>query len=101
MSQPRKPRKSPAKKARVAQAESLEAVRLGHAVERLDRVEAKLELLLEKLDRTLMGDLSSPGVILRLDRVEQTVERSRWFARAILGAAISALVGTIWVLLRG
>lgn len=63
-----------------------------------------LERLEEKLTRnseTLFGDgKNSPGILTRVDRLEQSHERSRWALRSLLGAVMSLFAGALWALLR-
>ena len=53
-----------------------------------------------RLGNTLYGLNGSPGLLVRLDRLEQSQERQRWFVRAVAGAVIVLLVGAAWMALR-
>jgi len=90
--------------------------------QRLDAIERKLDLVVQSQDtlaervgeaaaahkewrertaRVIYGDNgSTPGLLVRLDRLEQDHERSRWLTRAVVGAVVTLLVGGLWALLR-
>lgn len=53
-----------------------------------------------KLDQTMHGDAAKPGLVVRLDRLEQAHERTRWLTRAIVGAVVTLAVGALWTLLK-
>lgn len=97
----------------------LKAVSIDHGriEERLSRIEAQQERLIvvtegiadrlkrtdddqAKVENVLHGKDATGGMIVRLDRLEQAQERTRWLTRAIVGAVVSLLVGGIWALLH-
>lgn len=41
------------------------------------------------------------GLLNRMDRVEQTQLRATWWGRTALGAAVVAVVGSMWALITG
>lgn len=47
---------------------------------------------------TVFGDVDTVGIITRIDRLEQSHKRSKWFARAVLGAFISLAASAVWAL---
>jgi hypothetical protein len=54
------------------------------------------------VDRTLHGvNGHIPGVVTRVDRLEQNTERFRWLLRAVSGALFAAISGGLWAWLRG
>lgn len=55
----------------------------------------------DRVSRLIWGHNGTPGLVVRLDRLEQAQERSRWAARAMGGAIITLLVGGLWALLTG
>lgn len=59
----------------------------------IDRVESRIEA-------SLHGEKADPGLVVRIDRLEQSHERTRWLTRAIVGAVVTIAVGAIWALLR-
>ncbi len=86
--------------------------------ERLAKIEATQERILTLLEgmakrledkeeddketrRLLQGSNGSPGILVRLDRVEQSQERTRWVTRAILGAVVTLIVGGFYAILTG
>lgn len=77
-----------------AQQERVIAITEGIA-ERLKRFDAEHD----KVRGMLHGDGSNGGIVVRLDRLEQAQERSRWLTRAILGALVSILVAGSWAFL--
>lgn len=60
-------------------------------MERLARVEACLETGNQRLDRILAILEGAEGVVVRLDRVEQSHKRLRHYSHALTGAVIAAL----------
>jgi len=98
----------------------------GRAVERLTRVEVRLDSIDQttregfqglgaqlqgmqecvhqidaKMDASLHGVNDQPGIVVRLDRLEQAHERARWLTRAIAGTVITLVVGALWALIKG
>ena len=65
-------------------------IHVGTIVERLERMESKLD----GIHRSLNGSDSDPssGVKVRLDRVEQTQIRQRWWAATAVAALVAALI---------
>lgn len=46
--------------------------------------------------RTLWGENGNPGMLVRLDRLEQSHDRSRWLVRSIVVAVVTLAVGLIF-----
>lgn len=63
--------------------------------ERLARVETQLEGCLFRLDRLLNAVEGSNGMVVRLDRVEQTQTRSRKYGFVVASTAIAALTSSV------
>jgi len=55
----------------------------------------------EAVERLLYGHNGAPGLVIRLDRLEQAQERGRWVTRAVVGAVVTLLVGGVWSALAG
>lgn len=66
----------------------------------LERVHACVDRVGQKMDAAVHGDRSSPGLIVRVDRLEQNGERSRWLMRAVIGAMVTVAVGALWAVLK-
>ncbi len=66
----------------------------------LDEVKQAVTKLDDRFEAHLHGDKAQPGLMTRLDRLEQNAERSRWVIRAVAGTVITLLVGAVWSLLR-
>jgi len=62
----------------------------------------KVDAVSDTLKSALHGsdDGSRPGLVLRLDRLEQGGERSRWLSRSLVGALVGVAVAAAWTLLR-
>lgn len=54
----------------------------------------------DRIGATLYGRNGTPGLLVRLDRLEQSGERARWLLRVVVGAVVTLLVGAVWALLR-
>lgn len=81
--------------------------------ERLARIETLIESLTKKvcefaersderhdrIARIVWGSDGAPGVIVRLDRLEQAAERSRWAVRLLIGAVVTLVAGSVWAAL--
>jgi hypothetical protein len=84
--------------------------------ERLSKIESQqeriltlLEGLTEKLragaddaaaiERMLLGHNGTPGLVIRLDRLEQSAERSRWGMRLLAGIVLTLAAGSVWAAL--
>lgn len=69
-----------------------------------ERVEDRIDATDEwrgQIERRLHGgNGSGDGLVVRLDRVEQALERGRWLTRAIGGAVVTLVVGAAFALLR-
>jgi hypothetical protein len=52
-----------------------------------------------KFERTLHGTTSSPGLLIKLDRLEQSQERAKWFIRLIAAHVLALVAAAIWTLL--
>lgn len=59
---------------------------------------------LARIEAFLVGDPGSdrPGLIGRVDRLEQAEERRKWAVRAAVGSAITAVMGAVssWLRVR-
>lgn len=69
---------------------------LGGLRDAMNGLQAKMSSIatdLERFDSALRGepDGKQPGILLRLDRLEQDRERKIWHVRALAGAVIAAL----------
>lgn len=62
------------------------------------RVEGKLDLLTELL--TGNGE-PSKGLVVRVDRLEQSEERQRWWVGTAVGSAAAAVFAGAWSVLTG
>lgn len=68
-----------------------------------ERFEEQAEISLEwrkKMSSLLHGPDGASGLVVRVDRLEQTSERSRWVVRAMGGSALAALVGATFALFK-
>lgn len=65
-----------------------------HLDERLDR----LQQTAQATDGLLRGTVSQPGLVTRVDRLEQTEARRRWTLRALMAAVFTA-IGEAFILL--
>lgn len=45
---------------------------------------------------TVFGDADTVGLITRLDRLEQSHKRSKWFVRTVAGAFVSLAAAAVW-----
>lgn len=88
-------------------------------VERLvARIEGKLDALIQRVDERIRNDdaryeryarviygengkVDAPGLMVRIDRLEQSKARHTWLMRVIIGAVISLTAGGIWTILSG
>jgi len=59
----------------------------------LDRIEEKVN----RIESRLEGDGSdgNPGIIVRLDRVEQTHRIAKWLTATTVGVAITSIVAAV------
>lgn len=59
----------------------------------LDRIEERIE----SIHNTLHGDgsESKPGLVVRVDRVEQTHKLAKWLTATTVGAAITSIVAAV------
>ena len=80
--------------------------------ELLARIETKLDALTTKVDDRIAqddarherharilyganGKKDSPGLLVRIDRLEQTQGRQNWVIRIVLGALVTLVVGGV------
>lgn len=70
---------------------------LAHISNRLDEL-AKGQA---EIRDAVMGHADSPGIKGRVDRLEQSMESSRWLIRTALGGVIAALGLAIWSKIKG
>ena len=71
---------------------------------RLARLETKQDhqtAILERVERMVIGSDDRPGIITRLDRLEQTDGRHRRVIGWVGAGAASALVASVWGVLKG
>lgn len=68
--------------------------------ERFDEHAAEHKEWARKIDSHIHGSPSSPGMVVRLDRLEQNGERTRWAIRATVGTLISSIVASLFAWLR-
>ena len=63
--------------------------------ERVVRLEGESEVLNKKLDRVLylLEGNGTPGIIVRVDRLDQTAEADKWIRRVFIGAVVVAIAG--------
>ena len=54
-----------------------------------------------RVERTIYGYNGTPGLLVKIDRLEQSHERGRWLMRAVLGAVVTLVAGAMWALLTG
>lgn len=84
--------------------EDPQVARLSALVESLSsRVEEHHETVTRRLDR-VSALLSSPhpdrpGIVVRVDRIEQTLKRARWIA-GVVATAAGSLASWLWSLLH-
>lgn len=64
----------------------------------LDRIEEKIDRIEGRLEGD--GSESNPGLIVRVDRLEQTHRLVKWFAGTTIGAALTTLVTAAVALFR-
>ena len=71
--------------------------------ERVVRLEGESEGLNKKLDRVLylLEGNGTPGIIVRVDRLEQPAEADRWIRRVFIGAVVVAIAGMAMQFLTG
>lgn len=65
-----------------------------HAAEQIDAIQADVA----EIKTALLGDLrgGKPGVIGRVDRLEQSEKRRVFLTQSAVGAAITAVVASVW-----
>lgn len=68
--------------------------------DQLKSVHACIDKVDQRIEASLHGSMAQPGLVVRLDRLEQAQERTRWLTRAIIGAVVTLAVGGLWSLLR-
>jgi len=65
----------------------------------VDRITYEFDALNERLDRLekLLTGNGTPerGVIVRLDRLEQSEARRTWWSRTACGASLTAVIGAV------
>jgi hypothetical protein len=72
--------------------------------EKVEDRHEKDDVRYERLARVIYGEngkKDAPGLLVRLDRLEQAQERSKWFARTVGGAAVALALAGLWALLAG
>lgn len=74
--------------------ESSDLQHIGQRLDELARGQAEIR-------DAVMGHADSPGIKGRLDRLEQSMESSRWLIRTALGGVVAALGLAIWSKLKG
>ena len=71
--------------------------------ERLGRVEERLEAMQEDtttIRKAIVGSSGNPGLLIRVDRLEQLESRRKWVIRTLIVASLAAVAGVILLLLR-
>lgn len=48
------------------------------------------------VQQTIFGDADTVGVVTKIDRLEQSHKRSKWFVRTVAGAFVSLAAAAIW-----
>ncbi len=86
-----------------------------HDIERkLDRITLILESQEKKLEdqakcskawrlrmtKLMWGNGERDGMVVRLDRLEQGADRSRWFSRMVLGGVLGSMIAAVTALVR-
>lgn len=63
--------------------------------------EVRLTQIAETLDKLLahVEGNGKPGLIVRIDRIEQREESRKWVGRALLGGVLGTIGTTAWALL--
>ena len=66
--------------------------------EQLDRIESEVVAV-----KHLLTGNGTPerGIIVRVDRLEQSDKTRSWWTRTAAAAGVTALVGTCWSVIRG
>lgn len=67
----------------------------------LARIETTLTENLPKVTKQLYGANGSPGMIVRVDRLEQASLRTRWALRVIIASLTSIFLAGMWSLMTG
>jgi hypothetical protein len=75
--------------------------RIANVEQSLTRIETTLEDNLPKVTKQLYGSNGSPGMIVRVDRLEQASLRTRWALRLILASLTSIFLAGVWSLMTG
>jgi len=68
--------------------------------EQLKGVHACVDALDQKISSNLHGEQQRPGIVVRLDRLEQSHESAKWLIRLVAGTVVTLVIGAIWTLLR-
>lgn len=61
-----------------------------------ERIEAKLDEVLEYIN----GTNETPGIKVRLDRVEQFVGAAKWVIATVVGALLTIGTGVAWAIAK-
>lgn len=80
--------------------ERTNAAGLNNVAERLKELHTCVDRIEQRIEANMHGDQARPGIVVRVDRLEQAHERSRWLFRLIIGAVITLSVGAVFALLK-
>ena len=75
-----------------------------HHVEKVEKRHEADDARNQRVARVLYGEngkKDAPGLLVRLDRLEQAQERSKWFTRTLGASALALAVAALWALLGG
>lgn len=75
--------------------------RMAGVEQSLARIETTLEDNLPKVTKQLYGANGSPGMIVRVDRLEQSGLRTRWMLRLMIASLTSIFLAGMWSLMTG
>lgn len=80
--------------------EQSNAAGFGRMSDRLTELSDGIGKVHQRIEGAVHGDESSPGVMIRVDRLEQSQERSQWLIRAVIGALIPLIASAAYALAR-
>lgn len=52
-----------------------------------------------KVEQLLHGKNGAPGLLVKLDRLEQSQERAKWFIRLLAAQVLALVVAAVWAML--
>lgn len=71
-------------------------VLLENLSKKVDDSVSSSEVWKHRIECTLHGCNGSAGLLVKLDRLEQAYDRNRWVVRALIGAVITIILGSLW-----